>query len=156
MGGCDGQHSLLQQKRGTFLTDRKYLEGLLMGYYDPPEDQGFTGCPLCKHDEWVVQDGEQVCGNCGVKYTYAMDHFDVLFDAIPSVDYSHEAYEIDDEVWQPLSPEEQKLLEIAEEESYTTRLKELGYLDERGEPTDAYYRESDRQYDCLRESGGKF
>ena len=120
-----------------------------MGYYDPPEDEPeFLGCPLCKHDEWIVLNEEEVCGNCGLKYTFADEHWDELYNAIAEPDPPPG---IDDDVWQPLSPEEEKLLEVAAYETEQARLKELGYLDEDGEPTDAYYRESDFQYDKWRE-----
>jgi hypothetical protein len=121
-----------------------------MGYYDPPEDEPeFLGCPLCKHDEWVVQGEEEVCGNCGLKYTFADVHWNELYIAIPSLDPPPP--DIDDDVWQPLSPEEEKLLEIAAYEDEQAQLKP-DYLDEYGESANAYYRESDFQYDKWRET----
>lgn len=123
-----------------------------MGYYDPPDDEPeFFGCPLCKNDEWIDQNGEVVCPDCGIKLTFVNEHWDYFYKVILPIDPPPPPPDIDDDVWQPLSPEEEKLLEIAAYETEQARLKELGYLDEDGEPTDAYYRESDFQYDCWRE-----
>lgn len=53
-------------------------------------------------------------------------------------------------MWQ-LSGEERADLEASLAESQVERLKASGFMDENGELTDAYYRESDFQYECWRE-----
>lgn len=110
---------------------------------DPPDI-----CPLCKAEEdtWVGEE-EPRCSNCGINYNFAHYHFNDLYNAIAST-IPQEPDIVPD--YDP-SPEELKEIEEAHRASEEARLKELGYLDENGQPTDACYRESDFQYDRLRE-----
>lgn len=133
-----------------------------MNYLDPPEEDSPTFCPICLTDDWVDINKDYrsfvdnvsnwldpvkekiCCSGCGLSLDYLNDHlelYDKLAEPEPDI-------EPDDYI---LTPEEIAEMEEAKQLAETERLIEAGLLTEDGEPTDAYYRESDFQYDCWQE-----
>lgn len=135
-----------------------------MSYLDPPEENAPTFCPVCLTDDWVDVNEELAqlvnsiplltklkpveericCSNCGLSLDYLNDHVE-LYHKLAELEPDIEPDDYD------LTPEEVAELQEAAQEAQTQKLIEAGYLTKEGDPTDAYYRESDFQYDCWRE-----
>lgn len=135
-----------------------------MGYLDPPEEYAPTHCPVCLTDDWVDVNEELAklvnsianlvdllkveericCSNCGLSLDYLNDHLELYHRlAKPEPDIEPEDY--------VLTPKEIAEMEEVKQAVEIERLIEAGLLTKDREPTDAYYRESDFQYDCYRE-----
>lgn len=118
-----------------------------MGYYDPPEDDVYENCLMCGGDWWDEDDECLFCKLCGTYHEQNESlHLKEVWGGFCNLDFAPEPefpWEEYEEATKP-TPEDEAERELRDKEYFQS----MGWMDEQGELTDAFFRAADLAYDC--------